>query len=259
MREGALLARVLALAAVASIALALPASASGDSTTTEPTLTLEKTCGEQPGVRITLTGFPPNTPYTATIVFPGGQAGPGQATSGPNGEFFLSSLGAGTGTYTVTIVWSGGTIQESISVVCTITKDDCRNGGWRQFRSFKSQGQCVAFVERGPKGEPVIVLDADCRQGAPYGGTLDVSGLEPNTEYALVYLQVGGGGHWFTTNAVGAGVAIGGVVSSEPFEVGVRIWRDLNHDLAVNNGEVVAIEAHFTVDEPCEDVFPDSS
>ena len=31
-------------------------------------------------------------------------------------------------------------------------KDQCKNGGWRTFGPmFKNQGQCVAFVERGPK------------------------------------------------------------------------------------------------------------
>jgi hypothetical protein len=31
------------------------------------------------------------------------------------------------------------------------TKDQCKNGGWRTFGdTFKNQGQCVAFVERGP-------------------------------------------------------------------------------------------------------------
>jgi DNA-binding beta-propeller fold protein YncE len=33
------------------------------------------------------------------------------------------------------------------------TKAECKSGGWRQFgATFKNQGQCVAFVERGPKG-----------------------------------------------------------------------------------------------------------
>jgi DNA-binding beta-propeller fold protein YncE len=33
------------------------------------------------------------------------------------------------------------------------TKGQCKNGGWRQFGiRFKNQGQCVAFVQRGPKG-----------------------------------------------------------------------------------------------------------
>jgi hypothetical protein len=32
------------------------------------------------------------------------------------------------------------------------SKDQCKNGGWRSFGdTFKNQGQCVAFVERGPK------------------------------------------------------------------------------------------------------------
>jgi DNA-binding beta-propeller fold protein YncE len=31
------------------------------------------------------------------------------------------------------------------------SKDQCKNGGWRNFPQFRNQGQCVAFVERGPK------------------------------------------------------------------------------------------------------------
>jgi len=31
------------------------------------------------------------------------------------------------------------------------TKDQCKNGGWRNFPGFKNHGQCVAFVQRGPK------------------------------------------------------------------------------------------------------------
>jgi hypothetical protein len=30
------------------------------------------------------------------------------------------------------------------------SKDQCRGGGWRDF-GFRNQGQCIAFVERGPK------------------------------------------------------------------------------------------------------------
>jgi DNA-binding beta-propeller fold protein YncE len=29
-------------------------------------------------------------------------------------------------------------------------KDECKDAGWRNFPQFKNQGQCVAFVERGP-------------------------------------------------------------------------------------------------------------
>jgi hypothetical protein len=32
------------------------------------------------------------------------------------------------------------------------SKEQCKNGGWRDFgETFKNQGQCVAFVQRGPK------------------------------------------------------------------------------------------------------------
>jgi hypothetical protein len=35
------------------------------------------------------------------------------------------------------------------------SKDQCKNGGWRGFGdTFKNQGECVAFVERGPKPKP---------------------------------------------------------------------------------------------------------
>jgi hypothetical protein len=30
------------------------------------------------------------------------------------------------------------------------SKNQCKQGGWREFPQFKNQGQCVAFVERGP-------------------------------------------------------------------------------------------------------------
>jgi hypothetical protein len=32
------------------------------------------------------------------------------------------------------------------------SKDQCKNGGWRNYgTTFKNQGQCVAFVQRGPR------------------------------------------------------------------------------------------------------------
>jgi hypothetical protein len=29
------------------------------------------------------------------------------------------------------------------------SKDQCKNGGWRNFPQFKNQGDCVSFVETG--------------------------------------------------------------------------------------------------------------
>jgi hypothetical protein len=31
------------------------------------------------------------------------------------------------------------------------TKEQCKNGNWRSYPNFKNEGQCVAFVARGPK------------------------------------------------------------------------------------------------------------
>ena len=30
------------------------------------------------------------------------------------------------------------------------SKDQCKNGGWRNFPAFKNEGQCVKFVQHGP-------------------------------------------------------------------------------------------------------------
>ncbi len=31
------------------------------------------------------------------------------------------------------------------------SKDQCKNGGWRNYSGFKNQGQCVSFVAPGGK------------------------------------------------------------------------------------------------------------
>ena len=46
----------------------------------------------------------------------------------------------------------GGLVVVDAQPPLPTSKDQCKNGGWRQFGSmFKNQGQCVAFVERGSK------------------------------------------------------------------------------------------------------------
>jgi YVTN family beta-propeller protein len=48
-----------------------------------------------------------------------------------------------------------GTHPEGIAVTplprVPTSKDQCKNGGWRNFPQFHNQGQCVAFIERGSK------------------------------------------------------------------------------------------------------------
>ena len=47
---------------------------------------------------------------------------------------------------------SVGTGTQKLVVTCLpTTKEECKNGGWRNYgTTFKDQGQCVAFVQRGP-------------------------------------------------------------------------------------------------------------
>ena len=52
-----------------------------------------------------------------------------------------------SGTVTISRACEGG-----ILTAAPTSKEQCKNGDWLEFGSmFKNQGQCVAFVERGPK------------------------------------------------------------------------------------------------------------
>ena len=67
----------------------------------------------------------------------GGSIGTSEATSGDNFIFGASGL--------------GGT-QQLVVTCLPESKDECKNGGWRDFGdTFKNQGQCLAFVQRGPR------------------------------------------------------------------------------------------------------------
>ena len=45
-----------------------------------------------------------------------------------------------------------GDIVVTDAVPVPSSKDECKAGGWRNFgATFKNEGQCVAFVQRGPK------------------------------------------------------------------------------------------------------------
>jgi hypothetical protein len=47
---------------------------------------------------------------------------------------------------------SSGDIVVHDAPALPTSKDQCKNGGWRNFgTAFKNEGQCVAFVERRPK------------------------------------------------------------------------------------------------------------
>jgi hypothetical protein len=161
--RGTLLSRV-GLAAVASIALALPSSAVADSPT-QPSVVIEEFCDLPPewgpdahsGAWLRITGFPPDTTVLAIweIYVNGTLVNREEARIGtpfeiPAGYFEPS-------TWVLTVVWEDMTLTTSAFIDCTSppaepgSKKDCENGGWRSFAQFKNQGECVSFVQRGPK------------------------------------------------------------------------------------------------------------
>ncbi len=153
--------RTLAVTTVViSALLALPAISSAASPTTQPTLTLERNCSAYPPfhtVDVRLTGFPANTPFSGSIQFPDGSVVGATFSTDEFGNFEFLGIGSTEpGTNTVTIVWSGGTLVESLNVNCALpaSKEECKNGGWQDFEIFENQGDCVSFVATGGKNPP---------------------------------------------------------------------------------------------------------
>jgi hypothetical protein len=105
-----------------SLALISPAYGSGGKPG-EPTLTLEPACyvGYN-AVDAFLTGFPPFTPFEALLEWNGNALGPIELTTDADGNFNSGEVGhigddAPT-TFTVTITWAEGVLQESLLVDC---------------------------------------------------------------------------------------------------------------------------------------------
>jgi hypothetical protein len=97
------------------------------------------------------------TSFLGSIEFPDGTSLGSSFSTDANGGFSFSGLGVETpGTFTATVVWSGGTLVTTVIVNCALpaSKDECRNGGWRNFPGFKNQGDCVSFVATGGKNPP---------------------------------------------------------------------------------------------------------
>lgn len=162
---------LLLVCLVSAVSLGLPSVAGAQ--TPKPKLILEADCSQflegvqVYGVRVGVTGFPPNTDFTATLSFEdinpdgsigpgGGGVGPGVFTTDANGEFitFFGTQGVKT-VYTLTVEspYVGGTATKTVKVTCEPTPtsvEQCKKGGYRAF-NFSNQGRCVAFVQRGAK------------------------------------------------------------------------------------------------------------
>ena len=161
--------RLILATATAGVALALPSVSSAappsvDSAAaakpTHSTLSLERNCEAFASlgfnsVNVELAGLPPFTSFEGTLALPDGfTVGPFLFTTDASGSFeALGPIGTQEpGIWTATVVWSGGTLRQSLFVDCSApaSKEECEDGGWRNFPQFKNQGQCIAFVNHGP-------------------------------------------------------------------------------------------------------------
>ena len=147
---------VLVCATAAALAAPYAAASAAPARATQPTLSLEKDCKTLPGfnsVNITLAGLPPFTEFVGTVVTPEGFFGSSSETTDTSGGFGPLTIGTQEpGIFEVTVVWSAGTLTQSLFVDCSTpaSKEECKHGGWQRF-GFKNQGQCIAFVNHGPQ------------------------------------------------------------------------------------------------------------
>jgi len=92
----------------------------------------------------------PNTVFTVELVDNGG-----------NGADIMSTVPTGRGPTDCSLPFSGetDTLTNGRAVVfdappLPTSKEQCKNGGWRNFPQFKNQGDCVSFVATGGKNRP---------------------------------------------------------------------------------------------------------
>jgi hypothetical protein len=107
-------------------------------------------------------GLAPKTPSSVAAGFEPG----GIAVSSDGRSVYVASRDAGGNNVWQFDVGAGGALSPKtppavaagispVAVATTpavrqpVTKDDCKDGGWRRF-GFRNQGQCIAAVNRGP-------------------------------------------------------------------------------------------------------------
>jgi hypothetical protein len=136
---------VIAIVGGLVLCLGLP-SVTGAETTGRPTLVLQENCYKDQGVqvygvRVGVTGFPPNVEFTASLsseyinpdgtYSPGGVVGPSTFTTDPNGEFiaFTGTVGVKSiFTLTVDSPYIGGTVTKTLAVTCEPTSPEAPQG-----------------------------------------------------------------------------------------------------------------------------------
>jgi hypothetical protein len=82
-----------------------------------------------------------------------------QATDSPAGDLIrVAGLSGANGCTTLTVTGGSPLTSGDLVVVdaqpLPISKDQCKNGGWRNYGVFKNQGDCVSFVATKGKNPP---------------------------------------------------------------------------------------------------------
>jgi hypothetical protein len=70
---------------------------------------------------------------------------------------------------------TNGNITISNGTPLPTSKDQCKNGGWRDFGVFKNQGDCVSFVVHQARQECIFIR---ARHGRPAFRTFFGAGVE---------------------------------------------------------------------------------
>ncbi len=102
----------------------------------EPTLTLKEECAVSNGVVASVSGFPPNTGFFGSLESPDGSVVSANLTTDASGSLTIGGFSSLVpGTWTATVVWSGGTLVKSLNVSCPsvpgrmVGKGTISNGG----------------------------------------------------------------------------------------------------------------------------------
>jgi hypothetical protein len=97
----------------------------------------------------------PSLPSDEVLSFPLNSAGVAAVSAARGGFFSIGGAMATPDGFLFGFSGSGGT--QELVVGCQelpTAKEQCKNGGWRDFGVFENQGDCVSFVATGAKNPP---------------------------------------------------------------------------------------------------------
>jgi len=109
--------------------------------------------------------FPDQQPAEPNVPPQGGLVGCARAASANNGGVLSTDFGVADPINGETLSFGGPVTNSNLNEAANLatgssspplpmSKNQCRNGGWRNFGRFKNQGDCISFVATGGKNPP---------------------------------------------------------------------------------------------------------